>query len=392
MSHGSIVDLPEFYSYPRLAEEDVHLRTSIGSWTATNATLSVEFNDTRYPDYNSLKIVPSSSAQVEITVNSVALTESDVFNSFIFQTWLKCVNDFVAEIEVAVGSYSESVRALPVGNSNWNLARGFSADAPETFSAQNISVTLRFRDHGAAPILMTVPNLILEYGFTESLFLREMVTYLPAVFTEYDKNAVDPTFPMYRFLEIGTGYANLAFHQQLHYKYLDSDSGFNPNDDETRSGLTDPLHAESVHLPWLSQFAGLAQKQTSTETLLAGYDITDPEDIDNYIRWQISNAYGGRKAGSLEAIRETVKYALTGTKFVTVYKHYLGNSWHIKIYTKTSETPGGVEGEPSQTILGILEKVKPVGYELFHESNADGSDRSFILGDPVDGVLGTSRL
>jgi hypothetical protein len=392
MAHGSIVDLPEFYSYHRIKGEDVHFRQSVGSWTASGATLRVDFDDVRYFDYNSLRIVPLNSSDVEITCNSIPLLESDVFNSFIFQTWLKSVNDFVVEIEVNVGSFSQSVRALPVGNNNWTIARGFSADTPETFSAEDVSVVLRFKGHNGAPILMTVPNLILEYGFTDSLFLREVVTYLPEVFTGYDKKETDPTFPMYRFMEIGTGYANLAFNQQLHYRYLDNESGFNPNEDSTRSGLTDPFYADSVHLPWLSQFAGLADRQTTAESLLSGYDLVDEDEIDDYIRWQIGTAFFGRKAGSLEALREAVKYVLTGTKFVTIYKNYLGNPWHIKVYTKTAETPGGVESESSDVILGILEKVKPVGYEVFHESNVDGSDRSFIIGSPTLGVLGQSRL
>jgi hypothetical protein len=392
VAHGSIVNLPEFYSYHRIKGEDVHFRTSTGSWSASNATLSVDFNDVKYFDYNSLRIAPLSTNQVEITVNSIPMVESDIFNSFIFQTWFKCVNDFVAEIELSVGSFSQSTRAFPVGNNNWNLVRGFSAETPRTFSPQNVSVVIRLSGHLGAPILMTVPNLILEYGFTESLFLREVVTYLPAVFTEYDKRSTDPSLPMYRFMEIGTGYANLAFHQQLHYRYKSADSGLTSNAEETRSGLTDPDYADAVHLPWLSQFAGLADRTTTAESLLAGYDITDEEEIEDYLRWQIGTAFFGRKAGSLEALRESVKYLLTGTKFLTIYKSYLGNPWHIKVYTITSETPGGVEGESSDVILGILKKVKPVGYEVFHESNVDGSDRSFIIGSPTLGVLGQNRL
>jgi hypothetical protein len=392
MAHGSIVDLPDFFSYHRIEGEDVHFRNSVGSWTATNATLSVDANDIRYFDYNSLRIVPSDLGEVTITVNPIPMLESDILDSFIFQTWLKSVNDFVVEIQVNVGSFSQSNRSLPVSNSNWNLVRGFSADTPDEFSSQNVSVVLKFRNHGAAPIFMTVPNLILEYGFTQSVFLRELVPYIPAVFSEYDQRATDPSFPMYRFMEIGTGYANLAFNQQSHYRYRDNQSGFDPSNDETRSGLTDPLFADDVHLPWLSQFAGLAQKETNFGSLLSGYAITDPVEIDNFIRWQILTAFFGRKAGSFEALLKTVEYVLTGTKFTTIYKHYLGNSWHIKIYTKTEETPGGVEGQSSQVILDLIQKTKPVGYEVFHESNVDGSDRSFIIGSQTSGILGTSRL
>lgn len=392
MAHGSIVDLPEFFSYHRIKGEDVHFRTSPGSWVATNATLSVEFNDVKYFDYNSLRIVPSSLGEVELTVNSIPMLESDILDSFIFQTWLKCVNDFVVEIEVSVGSFSQSNRSLPVPNNTWSLVRGFSTETPDEFSAQNVSVVVRFRDHGGAPILMTVPNLILEYGFTQSIFLRETVPYLPQVFSEFDRRATDPSFPMYRFMEVGTGYANLAFNQQIHYRYRDNESGFNPDDDETRSGLTDPFFADGVHLPWLSQFAGLGQRETNIASLLSGYSITDPNEIEDFIRWQVDTAFFGRKAGSLEALRETVKYALTGTKFTTVYRHYLGNPWHIKIYTKTAETPGGVEGQSSQLILDLIQKAKPVGYEFFHEANVDGADRTFIIGSPTLGILGTSRL
>lgn len=392
MAHGSIVDLPDFFSYHRIKGEDVHFRTSVGSYVATNATLSVEFNDVRYFDYNSLRIVPFGSGDVELTVDSIPMLESDVLNSFIFQTFLKCATDFVAEIEVSVGSFSQSIRSVPVPNNNWALVRGFSADTPSEFTAQNVSLVLRFRNHGGSPILMTVPNLILEYGFTASTFLRETVAFLPQVFSEIDRQQTDPSFPMYRFMEIGTGYANLAFNQQVHYQYRDNESRSEPNVSEYRSGLTDPLFADAVHLPWLSQFVGLGKPETSAASLFIGYDTNDPEEIEDFARWQVDTAFFGRRAGSLEALRETVKYILTGTKFVNIYSNYLGNPWQIKIYTKTSETPGGVEEESSQIVLDFIQQTKPVGYQVLHEANVDGADRSFFIGSATSGILGVSRL
>ena len=118
-------------------------------------------------------------------------------------------------------------------------------------------------------------------------------------------------------------------------------------------------------------------------------------DITNrieFLRWQITNQYYGIRAGTLEALEETVKFYLTDSKTVTIYPKHQGVPFLIKVFTKTSETPGGVDGESSQEIIDALQYTKPAGFKIEHECNAEGTDSLFILGSSTDGLLSSSLL
>jgi hypothetical protein len=119
---------------------------------------------------------------------------------------------------------------------------------------------------------------------------------------------------------------------------------------------------------------------------------TDVTGIDEYLRWQVGNGYYGVNAGTKEAITEAAKQVLRDTQTVNIYQNWEGNPWRIKVYTKTSETPEGIEGAPSQRVLEAIERARPAGYEIIHEANANAADSVFVLGDPVNGVLGVSAL
>lgn len=133
-------------------------------------------------------------------------------------------------------------------------------------------------------------------------------------------------------------------------------------------------------------------KKVDTEWIELEAFETDVTGIDEYLRWQVETGYYGVKAGSREAIVQAAKQVLTGTKTVNVYSNWQGNSWVIKVYTKTAETPDGVEGASSSRVLTAIERARPAGYQILHEANIAAADSSFVLGDPVNGVLGVSRL
>lgn len=137
--------------------------------------------------------------------------------------------------------------------------------------------------------------------------------------------------------------------------------------------------------------AGVVKKVDTEWIELEAFE-TDVTGIDEYLRWQVETGYYGVKAGSREAIIEATKQVLTGTKTVNVYSNWQGNPWVIKVYTKTAETPDGVEGVSSSRVLQAVERARPAGYQVIHEANVAAADSTFVLGDPVNGVLGVSRL
>ena len=145
---------------------------------------------------------------------------------------------------------------------------------------------------------------------------------------------------------------------------------------------------------------GLADETTTSGTVsLVDQSWIEIEsfrlDITNrieFLRWQVENQYFGMRAGTLEALVETTKFYLTGNKTVNVFSKHQGVPFLIKIFTKTSETPGGIEGEESAELVQALQAAKPAGFKIVHECNSAGSDSLFVLGSSTEGLLSSSLL
>ena len=102
----------------------------------------------------------------------------------------------------------------------------------------------------------------------------------------------------------------------------------------------------------------------------------------------MENAYFGRNAGTVEAIRECTKQVLTGNKIVYVFAG--GSFFQINVYTLLSETPGvTTAGDTSPEVESVIEKTKPMGFVLNHEAY---SVLPLILDSGIYGTLGTAAL
>jgi hypothetical protein len=477
----------------RISPVDQRFLVSVGSWYSGNADLSIEYNDIFSEGYNSLVIKPTTLLPVTVSFNSVRSRLRDRDDRYLFHCRLKSPVDFNVKIELARGIEEQSTREEFVPAGRWSVVRSKPVEIPFTSDTYPISTSLTFSNHNGNVILLTIPVIQVEYAFTLNQFLRESLVLMPRVFTDADAQQQDPSFPMYRFMELALAYAGLTYDQFEHFKYKDIASGKNENDISTLSGLVHPRYCDRRFLPWLSQFNGVnlldpvqgttpwgnlpkdwagmmydidpSEEFTSeivsiersegsvaavldgdVSSLSAGDVIsisfansfngqfvitevdfetatvqwmqegadevssggiakfvdtswveiesfaTDITGIESYLRWQVETGYYGVKAGTLEAIVSSVQQVLTGEKTVNVYSHYDGNPWVIKIYTKTAETPNGIEGEPSPDVLTTLDRVRPAGFKVVHECNRDGVEGVFVLGDPEDGILGVSKL
>ena len=96
-------------------------------------------------------------------------------------------------------------------------------------------------------------------------------------------------------------------------------------------------------------------------------------DYSGYIIWQLENAYHGYRAGTKEALIAAAKLNLTDDQIVTVVNGYNDNPWNILVKTKTSETPNGVDDTENENILVALNRVKPVGFKVYHLCTATGT-------------------
>ncbi len=130
--------------------------------------------------------------------------------------------------------------------------------------------------------------------------------------------------------------------------------GFDPIGET--SDLLDGRTADETWLPYIAQLIGASVTTLDTE------DEKRDAVILNYL---------GFRAGSREALEDSAKRVLTGTKYVRVYPHRdgaggsifsVGTQWDILIVTRPEETPS-----PEDIELEIVRKgAKPAGVILHH--------------------------
>lgn len=124
------------------------------------------------------------------------------------------------------------------------------------------------------------------------------------------------------------------------------------------SALGDPLTADAAWLPWLAQLVGAPLSPSATEA----------EQRDT-IRYTTS----GWRAGTVAAIEDAARSALTGSRQVAVFQHTSvdglgdlqpGSMWDVTLVTRATETP-----DVDAVLDAVVVKgVKPAGVVLHHKA------------------------
>lgn len=113
------------------------------------------------------------------------------------------------------------------------------------------------------------------------------------------------------------------------------------------SHLADPTYADASWLPWLAQAAGV--------------DLADVTDTAQR-RELIAAADDNRAAGSLAALRASVRPLLTGDRNLLIQTHAGGDPFAVALITYNSETP-----VTSAELLAAAERQRPAGVALLHQ-------------------------
>jgi hypothetical protein len=246
----------------------------------------------------------------------------------------------------------------------------------------DISVT----DHSGQVFYISVPTLMNELGFLKNNFVANMRKFVPTFIWDKDKIQEYPNYPFAKLFDVLTRAGN---HSTLlysrFYNYMNYQLSTKNREASFRySQLVDPTHVDSDYRNWLSHFNGTRLYSSITASNAA--EVID--DIDESITWQLENAYFGRNAGSVEAIRECTKQVLTGNKVVYVFPG--GSFFQINVYTLLSETPGVVsQGDTSPEVESVISKTKPMGFILNHEAY---TTLPLILDSSIFGTLGVAAL
>jgi hypothetical protein len=376
-----------------LSVEDCYFDTSVGSWTTIGGSSSVDFSFRFFDQYHTLKTVPSSLNVVTLTRSNVSLPSVYSNDYVTFYGHIYCESKVTVVVTIT-SSYGESQSITTILNAlTWGVIRGPEVKVQPTEGTTEFTVKIEITNHNQAAIYLGHPVLTNIYAIRNNLFLRMCMQRMPAFFIEKDSEQTFPNFPLMRIMDIGLAYAGKGVDQLDSFPYLDIASGYDPDDDSTKSYLVEPQVASDHFLPWLAQIVGVKLSQTTggttpwsnfpqtwTTFINAIDDAGDNDDstiwqeielynpVDgNYVqgrRDQITTARTGHNAGTRDAIIASVQTVLGASKTVNILLDPIASPWVITIQTLDSETPTGVGSDAS--VLGAAEVTRPMGYTYVH--------------------------
>lgn len=370
------------------------------SWSATNANISVVADVFVNPLYYCLKFRPiNPSLPVVLSLPSIVPADNDVNGSSV-QFHARILSDIVSSPESgSAGQVSCKLTNVissenKTYNQQINIGKWTGIYSPvvevgivDTDLEQiEFSVELTFANIGGVDVYMTLPILMNEFGFVKNTFVYNMRKFIPSFIWDRDQIG---EYPNYRFAKLFHALTHMgSLSTNLYSKYYEHSNVEVPLshiDDEYRySELINPSHVDDDYVDWLSQFNGTPIFRSVTT------DISTEAigDVGGSIQWQLENAYFGRNAGTLKAIRECAKQVLSGEKIVYVFAG--GSFFQINVYTLLDETPGVLEnGDTSPEVVAMIEKTRPMGFVLNHQAY---DELPFILDDPLYGKLNTAPL
>lgn len=378
-----------------LSVDEQYFETSIGTWTATNASLLRNVGFRLKDTYHTLEVVPQSTGPVTLAVETKQIPASFSTDYLTFYAFVYCTKRTQFEIQITDSANGNQTETVIANALTWTVIRGPKLQVPESALATTATLQVIASSHAGAKFYIAHPSLVNTLHLVDNGFLRQCMTYIPEVLIEADRNQTLPDFPLLRILDIATMYANRGVGQLETFRYRDIAAGYKESDNSTKSRLINADVAETGFLAWLAQVVGVRITQvgggttpwgnlpTTWEAFLTAVDNAgDDDDIaewfeiegfnvrdanfDASARTQIKTAQTGYRAGQTSTFKTVIESIINGNKEYEIYTDPVGLPWTILIRTLVSETPGGVEGQPSETLVNALNSCKPMGFVIDH--------------------------
>ena len=247
---------------------------------------------------------------------------------------------------------------------------------------------------GNAEVYLSFPIIWASLDFVNNPILLDIYSKLPEFIRSQDSIAEPFPFSLARFIEMCTLHQGEMQQIITDIMYADIAFGKDEEDPTTLSHLTEASVAPRAYLPWMAQFSGTQLINPTTGVtpwenlpptwqgldLLDGNDSAadatdwdiiqdssiEPAGLDAFLKWQVSTGYYGINAGSTEAITESVKRVLSGTKSISVSTT---TPWTINIETLLSETPDTgllALGDTPENVVALIEPTRPLGFIIDH--------------------------
>jgi len=361
------------------------------NWSVTGATISVIAEENVHPLQYSFKVQPTSEINnIVLTLNNITSANTLLINDD-FQFHARYFATRALNLSTSIHNDQTNVTTVHEDTtkpSQWSTGYSPVINAGGVSISFDIQITIS--NHGGNIFYVSLLTLISDNSFYKNVFVRNLRQNIPSFIWDKDGLQEYPTYPFYKLFHVLTSRANDA--AQLYsdaYQYLSEEIPAEYSGDEpwTNSVLTDPETVRPEFINWLGQFTGsriLRNINVNGAEILAANSV----DADEFVLWQLENSYFGWGAGSVEALRESVKQLLSGQKIVYVFPG--GSSFLINIYTLLTETPGVVSnGDTSDEIVAIAQLAKPLGFDIVH---AAYTSLPFLLDDEVYGLLDVAPL
>ena len=366
--------------------------TYVTSWTSTNSTISVNSITYVYPLQYSLKVQPlDENSTIVLSLHGVIPVVPDINGSSAqFHCQLFTTSESNVSIKltgVATNQFASYAQNVVAGIWSPAFSPVIELDVIDLDSeVLEFDIDISIINHSGQVFYMSVPTLMNEFGFTENVFVANMRKFIPTFIWDKDKVQEYPNYPFAKLFDVLTrvgDYSTVLYRR--FYNYLNYQISTKNREASFRySQLIDPVHVDADNQNWLSYFNGTKLYKSIT----ASNAVEVVGNVDASITWQLENAYFGRNAGTVEAIKECTKQVLTGSKIVYVFSG--GSFFQINVYTLLSQTPGVVSaGDTSPQVQSIIEKTKPMGFVMHHEAYAS---LPLILDSAIYGTLGTAAL
>ena len=369
-------------------------------WNASNATLFITSSEAVVNTRYVLRLAPSTSNDVILTLDNIPLSISDNGRALSANIKMKAnspiqISSFLY-IDSASATYEPNAQTITSGQ--YSAIHTNQVSVPDDGNSHTATMQFTISNHASVNIFATLPHLIHELGFYKNRFVGRARTFLPDFYFEADSSQVYPSFPFFRLLDILTSAAGETLDEHDKMYGVEQQQVQIPSQVAeywASSSLVSSRSVRNDYVPWLSQFNGSLIRQNiskSDGTLF----FDNPQIKRDFIEWQLGTSHYGRAAGSRNAIIEAARQVLIKTKdgnpstlSVAVLPRYLDDPFAIRVATLTNETPDAAEGEVSFLVTQSVNWAKPMGYKITVQT-FDGF--YFTFDDPALGALDSFRF
>lgn len=241
------------------------------NWTFSNASGVVVANIVKLPSCNSLLVVPSSTADVFIRLNSVTVdgTVRAERNpvSYLFHCLVLSQEPAYVLSKLTAAGYDATPRDTRITRDQFTAIRSnvvtFDPDqdlpsASYLGSDPDMDIELQISNHGGYPFYLTFPALVDVDAWKYNAFVSSSLRYIPTMYRDIDE-AQEPEYPYFRLIDaLSYRMGEAAQIQSNWFRFEPNElpSDANETDTWTRSQLTDPYISPKDSLEWSSNIIG----------------------------------------------------------------------------------------------------------------------------------------